>query len=374
MNYYSDEDDIDIRVRRGRASPAYDHRPAHRPSRAPQYYSQRETRLEIAGGGYERSRSRGYYREPERERPRERDREVAPIIINNRIENHQEDDDYDREDRYLALAAPVRSRSKSRHRESVSYRESVSKESGYMSREDYELERTRRELEAYKLEKKREDEEKMVKKEMELKRLREEKRAEDEKREKKEAEERAILEYKAKEAEKAAKEKKEKEEREAEYKKRLEEDLRKSGMDDRQIAIVLKKEKADAADPNRPTYTRMARKYLSIETLRELRIDYTLDTVRCSLLICGAQVNTSQDPDYILIKRWVPEYEQDFLWSHTRELREMRERVRPPVVLAIEEKKYKHHNHKDDEFEIVRKHKRKPSPSPLVTFFAGGKR
>jgi hypothetical protein len=31
---------------------------------------------------------------------------------------------------------------------------------------------------------------------------------------------------------------------------------------------------------NRPTYTRMARRHLSIETLRELRIDYTLDTVR----------------------------------------------------------------------------------------------
>jgi len=188
--------------------------------------------------------------------------------------------------------------------------------------------------------------------------LREEKKAEEEKKEKKEAEERAIKEYKAKEAEKAAKEKKEKEEREAEYKKRLEEDLRKSGMDDRQIAIVLKKEKDGSADPNRPTYTRMARRYLSIETLRELRIDYTLDT----------------DPDYILIKRWVPEYEQDFLWNHTRELREMRDRSRQPIVLAIEEKKHKHHNHKDDEFEIVRKHKRKTSPSPLVTFFAGGKR
>lgn len=272
MSYYSDEDEIDIHVRRGRASPVYDHRPRH----APQYYSQRETRLEIAGGRHERSRSRGYYREPERERPRERERPVTPqpIIINNRIENHQEDDDYDREDRYLALQKPVRTRSRSRHRESVS------KERGYMSREDYELERTRKELERYKLEKKREEDEKILKKEMELKRLQEEKKAEQEKKEKKEAEERAIKEYKAKEAEKIAKEKKEKEERETEYKKRLEEDLRKSGMDDRQIAIVLKKEKADSADPNRPTYTRMARRYLSIETLRELRIDYTLDTVR----------------------------------------------------------------------------------------------
>src|ERR1700694_3210141 len=113
MAYYSDEDEIDIHVSRGRASPVYD----NRPRRAPQYYSQRETRLEVAGGRYERSRSRGYYREPERERPRERERErpmtPQPIIINNRIENHQEDDYYDREERYLALAAPVRTRSRS---------------------------------------------------------------------------------------------------------------------------------------------------------------------------------------------------------------------------------------------------------------------
>jgi hypothetical protein len=76
-----------------------------------------------------------------------------------------------------------------------------------------------------------------------------------------------------------------------------------------------------------------------------------------------------QDPEFVLIKRWVPEHEQDVLWNHTRELRERRQ---PQVVLAIEEKKTHHHHHlKDDEYEIVRKHKRKSSPSPLVTFFAG---
>jgi hypothetical protein len=80
-----------------------------------------------------------------------------------------------------------------------------------------------------------------------------------------------------------------------------------------------------------------------------------------------------QDPDYVLIKRWVPEYEQDALWNHTREIRDRRQS--PQIILAIEEnKKKKHHDHRDDEFEIVRKHKRKQSPSGLVTFFAGGKR
>lgn len=77
----------------------------------------------------------------------------------------------------------------------------------------------------------------------------------------------------------------EKKEREVEDKKRLEEDLRKSGLDDSQIAILLEKDKNGAANLKRPTITRMARRYLSIETLRELQIDYTLDTVRCSSLV-----------------------------------------------------------------------------------------
>lgn len=338
MSYYSDDDEIDIHLRRGRtASPVYDHRPRHN-----SYYSRGETQLEISRTGYERSRSRGYYRDIERdvgrerpivvERPvvierdrpvvierdrpviieREREKRVQKekpatpqsIVINNRIENHQEEDDYDERDYRLAVGLPARARSRSRRRESEA------RDPGYMSKEEYELERTRKELERFKLQAKREEEEKLLEKEMELKRLREEIKAEEDKKKKKEDEERAIREYKAKEAEKKeaekkkkedeeraikeytareaeriAKEKKEKEEREAEYKRRLEEDLRKSGMDDRQIAIVLKKDKDGATDLNRPTYTRMARRYLSIETLRELRIDFTLDTVGCSLFI-----------------------------------------------------------------------------------------
>lgn len=34
--------------------------------------------------------------------------------------------------------------------------------------------------------------------------------------------------------------------------------------------------------------------------------------------------NKKQDPDYVLIKRWVPEYEQDFLWAQTKAIREGR--------------------------------------------------
>lgn len=257
MSYYSDDEEIDLRIRRGRVSPAYDHRPR------PHYYARGDRHLEIASSSrYERSRSRDR---------RERPVTPQPIVINNRIENFQDDpDDFVDDRRYLEIARQERRRSVSRTRDP-----------GYMSREDYELERTRKELERYKLAAQREEDEKMVRKEMELKRLRDEKRAEQEKKEKKEAEERAVKEWKAKEAEKKEKERKEKEAREKEYKERLEDDLRRSGMGDREIALVLKKDKdkQDGVPADRPTFTRMARRYLSIETLNYFRIDYQLDTV-----------------------------------------------------------------------------------------------
>jgi hypothetical protein len=83
----------------------------------------------------------------------------------------------------------------------------------------------------------------------------------------------------------------------------LAEDLRKTGMDEAEIQLSLKKDY-----PDRPTSTRMSRKHLSLETLKQYHIEFEIDT----------------DPDYLLIKRWVPEYEQDFLWNHTRELRQKR--------------------------------------------------
>jgi hypothetical protein len=75
-------------------------------------------------------------------------------------------------------------------------------------------------------------------------------------------------------------------------------------MDERQIAAVLKKEKA--VDPNRPTYTRMSRRHLSIETLSRYRIDYEFDVVSNSQSNADTTTNKIQDPEYVLIKRWVP--------------------------------------------------------------------
>lgn len=79
-----------------------------------------------------------------------------------------------------------------------------------------------------------------------------------------------------------------------------------------------------------------------------------------------------QDPDYILIKRWVPEWEQDALWKHTKLIRQQRNKV----VLQIEDKHHHHHKKESSEptFEWVRKKERRRSKSPsLLLYLAGAK-
>jgi hypothetical protein len=94
-------------------------------------------------------------------------------------------------------------------------------------------------------------------------------------------------------------------ERPQEYLKRLTKHLGESGKKEEEIDFLLKHENSDG---RRRTYTRHSRRHLSLETLEQHQIEYEIDA----------------DPDFLLIKRWVPEHEQDFLWNHTRELRQRR--------------------------------------------------
>ncbi|RYP77533.1 hypothetical protein DL771_001106 [Monosporascus sp. 5C6A] len=98
----------------------------------------------------------------------------------------------------------------------------------------------------------------------------------------------AIEEYRKEDAERKLKERNEAGELEKEYKGTVEEQLLKHGLDEKEINGNLE-------DKPIPTYTRMARRHVSLETLRVYNIDYLID----------------EDPDYVLIKRWVPEEEQD---------------------------------------------------------------
>jgi len=375
MSYhdYSDEEEFGIRIHQTRKSPspAYpEYRP--RPAGQPVYYSHGNSYL-VPSGGHRRSSSNHSSHSIRHEAPPPPP--VQPLVINNRIYNNEFEDDVliDERDtrRYLVPHQSV-SRSRS-HSRPTSF-----------SAHDWELEKTRRELEHYKLKEeqhkqKLENEREMErhKKEMELKKWQEEKKKKEQEAREEAARKEAIEKFKAEEIKRLDKEKKEKEEREKEYKHRMEDDLRKSGLDEQQIAVIMKKEgaKKQALEPARPTYTRMSRRHLSIETLNVHRIEYELDVVRTldTKHLQAKRTNRKQDPDYILIKRWVPEYEQDFLWKHTREIRDSRHHHHHPqtVVYAIEAKKKKH---EEPELEWVRKkEKRRPSPSPLLTFLAGGK-
>ncbi|KAF5576616.1 transcription factor Cys6 [Fusarium pseudoanthophilum] len=82
-----------------------------------------------------------------------------------------------------------------------------------------------------------------------------------------------------------------------------------SGMKEpEQLPIEPSDEAETASKDSRPVYTRMSRRHLSLETLREYDVNYEFDA----------------DSDYVLIRRWVPEWEQDRMWKHTRIIREKR--------------------------------------------------
>ena len=128
---------------------------------------------------------------------------------------------------------------------------------------------------------------------------------------------------------------------EEEYLGRLRGDLVESGLDDETITTILANQKMpdleeqiedveQTQDEHRPTWTRMSRRHISTETLRHFKVEYELDSVSQALVFLITELSllmlpSSQDPQYILIKRWVPEAEQDQLWEHTRIIRKGRQ-------------------------------------------------
>ena len=138
-------------------------------------------------------------------------------------------------------------------------------------------------------------------------------KAEEDEKQREKDEAAAVERWKAREAEKAAKERREKEEAEREYTHRLTDQLRASGLPEDQIKAILEKRRVShgwAPHPRpfpgppppppmpmpmtmpvpqqqmstqmtstKTTYTRMARRHLSLECLKARGIDYELDAV-----------------------------------------------------------------------------------------------
>ena len=88
--------------------------------------------------------------------------------------------------------------------------------------------------------------------------------------------------------------------------------------------------------------------------------------------------NCTQEPGYVLIKRWVPEWEQNMLWEHTTKIRLVQKKREDKVVLQIKDKHHHHHYDDDTNFEWVRKkdrsHSRRRSKSPSLLMYLAGVR
>jgi myosin heavy subunit len=243
------------------------------------------------------------------------------------------------------------------------------KEEEKEAKEREALKEAKRQLDEIKKKEAQKAEEERLRRELEFKRM---KQAEMEAvaKEEREKEVKAALEqYRIKEMERLAKEEKEREEADKEVERRMQKSLIDAGIPENHIAAILKGEKvqqneiaiidphmsAPAHRDSRPTYTRVARRHVSFETLRTFSLDYDLDPT---------------DSEYILIKRWVPEEEQESLWKHTRYVREKRR------VLMLEERRPHRHRH-DPEFEWVRRSgssRRSRTRSPGLLMYLAGAR
>ncbi len=145
-------------------------------------------------------------------------------------------------------------------------------------REGLELQQAKQELDEIYYGEDAEQEEKRIRKEIELKKLEEEEKAHEEDEMRKRMAEEAIRKWKDKEIKKAEKQRNEKEKRDREYQDRMRADLLASGLDERSVEAIL--EKKDAVQQvARPTYTRMALRHLEVETLIYYKIDFEYDQV-----------------------------------------------------------------------------------------------
>ncbi|KAH0545009.1 hypothetical protein FGG08_000935 [Glutinoglossum americanum] len=273
------------------------------------YYSGTGNYLSPEYSGLHRSRSTG---------PRPGLPPPAPVVINVKADEHRgrpmslydEDYSYDDRDRSPTVSSYSRGRSPRRYHThsrppSVSYSHSRDHSPCRTHDDTAEVELMRERLKKYEEDKRLEEEQKRIKDELLLKAAKEAEAKRKEDLRQKEIKEKAIEEFKKKEQERVAKEKKEKEEREKEYQERYRKDLEKLGFTNRDVGMVVGR---GGVDLSKTTYTKMARRHISIETLRVYGVHWQFD----------------EDPEYVVIKRWVPEAEQEMFWDHTRRLRESR--------------------------------------------------
>ncbi|KAL8795228.1 MAG: hypothetical protein Q9195_002239 [Heterodermia aff. obscurata] len=157
----------------------------------------------------------------------------------------------------------------------------------------------------------------------------------------------AIEEHNAKVLEEQMKQKQKEEEEEKAFNERMRLTLIKAGYSEDSIEKTLKGKKGEKGDKGqkimdltRPTYIKVHRKYLSPDTLDLYNLPWQWDDVSNARSPSEAQANVKKrDVNYIVIKRWIPEHEQDILFEHTQSLREGRRQTSALVEIKKEREK-----------------------------------
>jgi hypothetical protein len=295
-SYGSDEEDLDIHVRRYQRAASPQYVQTVRDTRPPRGYYQ-------SGPVYlapERSSGTMITTRTSRSRSRERrssppHQQMAPVVIENKIINeHSSDSDSDRHHRHrhrdrdrapsstyrdeLALERVRLGYDELRLRDEE--REREARRAMRDARDNSELVRAKAKLDEIERERERHEAEERVKKDLELKHVQEEQRKEEEKRRRDREAEEAVEKYKLK----LAREKEEKEKAEKEYKLRVTADLLAAGVPEKDIGAILEKKKIkqeekEEKEKDRPTYTRMSLRHLDIETLVYYKIEFEYDQV-----------------------------------------------------------------------------------------------
>ncbi|PGH02195.1 hypothetical protein GX51_04769 [Blastomyces parvus] len=283
-------------------------------------------------------------RELERERDRERDRD--------RDRHRDRNGDRDRSrDRDRGRDRPSRDKELALSRRDIEYELQIEK----LLQMQHDLEAQKfiddqvlvRRAQAKEEEEAEKEQEKRIREKIEAERAKQE--AEEAERKAYEAKLRkqAIDDYNRIEAEKKQKEKKEKEKADKEFEERARATLAKSGYSDEQITAILKgekeKPKAITQAPAKPTFIKVSSQHISPDTLDAYNIPWEWD---------------DRDREFILIKRWVTDDEQEELFEHTKMLRQGQRLLiapapspQPPVGVRLRDR---------DEMYLVRTRKKSP--------------
>ncbi len=404
MSYYGD-DDYDY-ARRRRPSP---HR--YRSDKRSQHYLSPN----MDGGGLQRSRSQGgapvpvvnvyndmmqdgSFRNTSRSRSRSRTPPYSPGSTRGRgrLGDDLVDDfaEMAMENRRLRSRSRGRSdagalsrrddlleyelRDRDRRLQEVERREVLQREEDRM-KERYELQRVKDEAkrkadeEANKADRKRIIEEyERKQREDEEERKEEEKllreKIEREKREAKEKEEREWAEFERRQKEKEEKKKKEAKEEEERLEDEMRRRLSKHGYTYDQIERMIKDKKDEPVSkttttttmvrqnlgPARPTYAKIHRDFLSIDTLTYYDIPYEYDRVSGTDREAhgsGTDLVEQEDRNFIIILREMDKYETEVLFEHTKRLRGGKLLLEPPK----KEKDYAWYRKRDRSSSRVRK-------------------